>query len=501
MNLKKFQCVIFAFLILVSVSYAQDYSLYPGKFYEDSKLEEKIEFDFYNGTYDMCENEQKLIPILIVNNGDAEERYSVNSFGAGWIKLNANEFSLQGKQDGAVFLELSPLENTRGIHSIGVNAASSGNYRKSLAFDVNVERCRSLRLELQEDDKVCGGITKEYGAELTNEGNQGISAELNLNAPNWVNLGGNSFTIAPNDTEKLELTADIPPNAKGVFNVILNAAVKDFPSIKSVKKLAIEVVPKHDCYKAEIIADAKIENDYSNVYIPIRVRNNGIRQANYEISMEAPNWVSIEPKELNVKPGQFGSLNLNINPGDGIAEGSYPVKIHVKFEDIAYSKSITIGLSKNKLLKELKSLFDFYQYYIYVILAVAVLLLIFRRRISTKIKDSYKKYRTRKSRLKALEAARKARQLKKEIRNLGRAGHMAEETKKYGHNKFFLFLLGLAILISALSFAVYKFSFPVSKEFIKSYYPYIIAGFLISIFVIFVVEFYKPIFNLLKKLK
>ncbi|MBI2541556.1 hypothetical protein HYV80_02510, partial [Candidatus Woesearchaeota archaeon] len=382
----------------------------------------------------------------------------------------------------------------------GINAVSSDNSRKSLAFDVNVERCRSLRLELQDNDKACGGITKEYGAELTNGGSQEISAELSLNAPNWISLNVNSFSIAANETKKIVVTADIPPNAKGVFNVILDAAAKDFPSTKSGKKLSIEVTPKYDCYKAEIIADSDIENDYSNAYVPVRIRNIGIKQASYEISTEAPSWASIEPKELNVNPGQFGSLNLNINPGDEIAEGSYPVKIHVNFEDMTYSKDITIELSRNKFLKELKLFFAFYQYYIYVILAAAVLLLIFRRQISNKIKTSYKNYKTRKARLKSLESARKARQLKKKMHQLEKTEHKAEEAKKSGYGRFILFLIGLGILILALSFSVYKFNFPVSKEFAKSYYLYIISGFLISVFIIFVMEFYKPIYKLLESI-
>ena len=53
----------------------------------------------------------------------------------------------------------------------------------------------------------------------------------------------------------------MPANAKGVFDVVVSAAIKNLPSIKSEKKLSIEVVPEYDCYKADIIAYAKIIND------------------------------------------------------------------------------------------------------------------------------------------------------------------------------------------------------------------------------------------------
>ena len=57
-------------------------------------------------------------------------------------------------------------------------------------------------------------------------------------------------------------------------------------------------MPQYDCYKADIIAYAKIINDYSHIYIPIKIRNSGTKQATYDVSLDAPNWADIEPKEI-----------------------------------------------------------------------------------------------------------------------------------------------------------------------------------------------------------
>ena len=70
--------------------------------------QEKISFEPYNGTYGICENEKKSVPILIVNNEAADDSYKLDVTGIGWAKLNANEFSLPRKQSGAVLLQLSP---------------------------------------------------------------------------------------------------------------------------------------------------------------------------------------------------------------------------------------------------------------------------------------------------------------------------------------------------------------------------------------------------------
>lgn len=498
MSLKKIQA-LFVFLLFASLVYAQDYSLHAGKFHEPAE-EGKIEFEFYNGTYGICENEKKFVPILVANEEPSGDSYSLDVSGASWAKLNAVQFSLQGKQSGAVFLELNPASNTNGRYVIGVNSlSSSGNVRKSLNLDVLVEKCHSLRLEIQDEDKVCGGAKRQYMGEIINDGKLGSGISLEISAPNWVSLDKDTFSIAAGQKENFILGAEIPSNAKGLFNVLLSAGIEDFP-VKSEKRLGIEVTPKYECYRADIISSQKIENDYSNEFAPVRIKNNGIRQANYDLSVEGPGWVSIEPEKLLVNPGQTANINLNINPGNDIAEDTYPVKINVKFEDIVYAKTVNVELAKNKFLKSLKSFFVFYQYYIYLMLAALLLLLIFRRQIEDKAKNSYKNYRARQSRLKALKAARSARELKKKLRQLGKPGAKAR-AKKHDFRKLFLFFAGFIIVASILSFSVYKFDFPASKETVKDYYAYIIGGILIAFFAIFIIEFYRPLFKSLRKIK
>ncbi len=492
-------------LYLINFAYAQvaarenarelafNYALFSGKFYDLKEEEEKIEFEFYNGTYSICENERKAIPILVVNkDANTNNKYSFEAVGASWISLNVKEFLLPKRQSGVVFLDLRPGKNTNGRYSIKISGESSvGNVKKELSIDVNVEKCYSLSLEFEkEEDKVCGGIKKEYIGSIINDGKQKIDVELNAKGPNWIGVDKNVFSIASNEKQQFEVSADVPANAKGVFNVAASAVAGNLPSISSEKNLRIEVVPKYDCYKADFVADAKITNHYSNDYIPIKIRNDGVKQAVYDIGIEAPGWISIEPRKLSINPRQTGNLNLNINPSAGVPEGTYSLKINAKLEDIVYTKNIDVVLSRNQLLKWLKLFFIFYQYYIYVVLLIAVLLLIFRRKISNKIRTAYKNYKVRKARLKALEAARRAKQEKrepKEIKAIKKAKFEIKKINKY-RIRWLLFLAGLIVIISILSI------------FVKDYYFYFIAGVLISVLIIFMIEFYKPLFKLLKEI-
>src|SRR3989338_3312888 len=419
-KIKKVLMILIAFMHLASFVYAQaaarelafDYALFSGEFHSLKEGEEKIEFKFYNGSYSICEHEAKAIPILVVNRDANDNKYFLDATGASWISLNAKEFLLPKRQSGVVFLYLSPGQNTNGRYEIKLNALSSiGNIKRDLSLDVNVEKCYAISLELEkEEDKVCGGIEKQYSGEIANGGNRQSDIELNVKGTNWISIDRNVFSIGANEKRKFELNADVPANAEGIFSVFVSAALQNLPSIKSEKELMIEAVPKYDCYKPDILTNEKIMNYYSNAYAPIKIRNSGVKQAIYEISLEAPDWVSLEPKKLAVNPEQLGNLNLNINPNAEISEGAYAVKIILKFEDIVYSKNVDVILTReNQFLKGLKFFFVFYQYYIYVVLFIVIILLIFRRKISSAIKAKYKNYKIRRARLRALKKAREAR--------------------------------------------------------------------------------------------
>ncbi len=418
MHKTKRALIFFVFLLcLTSLAYAQDFALFSGKFYDFKGGEEKIRLEPYNGTYSICENDKKEIPILFANKDSKNNNtYTLESAGASWARLSSNEFSLPKGQSGIVFLSLSPAQGSSGKYDVWISALSSlGSVRKSLKLDINVEKCSSIKLELEKlEDTACGGETKQYAGEIINDGKLESSVELMVNGPSWISADEYVFSVAPGNKKQFELKGDVPPSARGTFEVLVTATIKSTQASLE-KSMKIEAVPKYDCYRADIISDEKIRNYYSDDYVPIKIRNSGIKQAGYGLSLEAPGWISVEPNKIVVNPGQSGNFNLHINPNETTPEGDYPIKINIQFEDISYPQDINIILRKgSSFSKELKSFFVFYQYYAYAAIIAAAILFFSARGISSKIKTMRRNHKIKKSRLRVLEAARKARQEKRE---------------------------------------------------------------------------------------
>ena len=400
----KLACILIGLLLLINPAYAQDYSMVSGNFYELKQGQEKFEFRSFNETYRMCEFDERAIPILFANkDANNEDMYSLDIKGASFAGLNVEEFSLQKKQSGIVLVTLNPGENTSGEYGIVVGALSSaGNLRKEVVIDVKVEKCNAMDMQLQQEyDRVCGGEKKKYAGEIINLGTEKIGVGLAAKKPVWADVDRNDFLISPRLKEEFEIGIDVPDSEQGTFYISLSSVINSLPSIKSEKTLKIDAVPKYDCYKAEVISDDRIKNYFSASYIPIKIKNIGIRKAEYEVGIEGSDWMAIEPSKLIVNPGQRGNVNLILSPVSTVSEGAYPVRINVRLDDITYSRAIEIILSKDRM-NGIWHFLVFYEAYIYLIFVLIAVLLLF----SPKIRKSYRNYRLRKARLNALEKAR-----------------------------------------------------------------------------------------------
>jgi len=113
---------------------------------------------------------------------------------------------------------------------------------------------------------------------------------------------------------------------------------------------------------------------------------------------------------LELKPGQTGNLNLNVNPGADVEADTYDVMINLEVNNVAYSKNVDVKLKKeSELGKKAKATLKFYQYYIYLGIVIIVVILIFIRpirKLKNRIKGKYEKYSIRRQRLIALKLAR-----------------------------------------------------------------------------------------------
>ncbi len=474
-----------------------DYSLEQGGV---TDAEDKIEFIAHDGSYELCKNEQKAIPILIANNEDFANIYKLKMDAPEWASLNADEVRLNAKKSGVVLINYDTTD-VEGEFKFKVDAISRlGEVNRKKSIEVNVRECYALNIKIEKDkDVICGGEENSYEVAVENAGTLGRNIAVDVEGPKWAGIGNASFYLESGQEKALKLEINPENDVSGNFLVEVFSVANNKTELRFSDAISLDVVPSTACYQAEIGAKDSSTNFYSREFIYARIKNNGIRNANYSVSVDGPSWASANPKNLELKPSQSGNVNLEINPGLDVEESAFDVTLSVENNGQIYSKNIKVNVKKeSEFAKKLKSTFRFYQYYIYLILAILVLAIIFMKQIGKardSIKKRYEKYKARKERLAALRAAREEREEKRKEEQERRKEEKRKEeetkkeeikgeskkalkkaprkvTKKFNPLKILIYIL---IIIAALVFIGHQ-----NKLFNAKYLPIYISNFFVS---------------------
>ncbi|MFH0867976.1 MAG: hypothetical protein V1831_01570 [Candidatus Woesearchaeota archaeon] len=417
---------------VLEFSQCYDYSLEQGNVVDESG--ESIQFLQHDTNYALCKDEQKIMPILITNNENFENRYRMFIDAPEWAALNVDTVKLSGKKSGIFFINLD-MAGVEGKFDFKLNTISElGKVQRRKDIVVNVEECYALELEVEkENDVVCSGEDKSYDVLIKNTGTLKQNIKLELDNPTWASLGNISF-VELNPQEEKTVAFDVNPgdDVSGSFLVKIIGGVGN--KTKFDDQININVMPKWECYKTDISAKTSVTNLYSNDFFFAKVRNDGIKKADYDVSLEGVSWVSVNPENLELNPGQTGNLNLKVSPSEDVEPGTYGIKINADSNGMIYSKNVDIVLKKeSEFMKKFKATAKLYQYYIYLFILIIILIVVLRKpliAVKNKSKKSYEKYKIRREKLEALKIAKEKREEEKEKRKEQREAEKEKARKK-----------------------------------------------------------------------
>ena len=431
-----------------------DYSLESGEIVED--VEESLSFLEQGSSYSLCKNEQKSIPVLLTNNEVFENRYRLVLDAPEWAGLNGNSVRLGAKKSGIVLINFDTTD-IEGEFDFKLNAISElGQVQRKKNIDVEVGECYVLEVDIEkESDIICGGEEADYDVIVENLGTLSQSVEMESNGPEWASIENASFHLNSGEERTVKLSVKPDDDVSGSFSVGVSAGIGNETDFKFSDAVEIDVTSKSACYKAEINTKSNVNNFYEKDFFFAKVKNDGIKEAVYSVSLEGAAWVSASPVDLELNPGQTGNINLNLNPGADVEPGTYDVKIILESNGAVYGKDVDITLKKeSKFVKGFKSKVKLYRYYIYLFIAILILLVVFRKRVikaRNKIKKRYEKYKVKKERLMALKLARKEKEgqkkrqeEKKEPKKIPKKQKKKKAKKlKIKFNKIFVYIVSI----------------------------------------------------------
>jgi len=180
-----------------------DYSLESGQVVEES---DSVSFMQHEDSYFLCKNEQKVIPILIKNKENFENRYSLLLDAPEWAKLNIEKTQLAAKKSGVFLINLD-TSDVKGKFNFKLDALSElGKVQRKKNIEVDVRECFVLEIDIEkEKDIICGGEAKSYDIFIKNSGVFKQELNLEIDGPDWADFENTSLLLNPGEEKTTKL--------------------------------------------------------------------------------------------------------------------------------------------------------------------------------------------------------------------------------------------------------------------------------------------------------
>ena len=448
-------------LCMLVASVSAYYTVELGEFYTSSESITRDQFVASAGSYEACGGEQRIIPLWIVNKENAKQfRFSLED--APFASLSGSSFTLQPDQQGVIFIILNPSVDASGSAPFYLNVNTNGKQTLHHRIDLVLDQCYGVAVDIESPETIlCSCEETTFPVKITNTGSSSESFKVDLNAPDFVSIDGDTQAIAAHNTTQNEVIVTPSCDDQGSYIIKAIAELERSSSVQGQDSILIKIASRESCYNANLDA-YNIHAQYKKSFQSVTIKNSGLKEATYSLSLDAPDWITVDTESLRLLPGQIKKVTLEINPPSEIGAGDYPAKITASTGDVVFEEVFTIGLrQETSFLQQVSSFLDYYRYYIYIALSLAlagIILFLLKRTKGT---------RTEKKKSESMPEIKKKLPQKKKMPTTSR------------------FYISAAILILG-AFAVYAIVryFDVLKSFAKDYLGYLLSGLGILIIII-----------------
>jgi len=379
---------------MLSTAVSAYYTVELGEFHDDVTSIKRSEFDDHdhNMPYSLCGGEESIIPIWIKNKKDAK-KFEFKLSGINFGALSGSNFVLKKGQEGVVFIVLKPQLGLEKDVIFSLKIYTNDQLTLQLPIKLEINDCFGVDVDILESNGVvCGCELEEFDFKVENKGLTDEMFLVSLDAPDFVSLrNGNESTIyeeslfiLSKDDALLGIKADAACDKSGSYVVRAIAQLERGEDIYDYDDIKIDVYPQEDCYKPKISVRDVILG-YDKTTRKVIVENMGVKEADYVVSIVAPDWVSVDRNNIELGPSETGSISLIFDPPEWIEEKDFEAEIFFKKDDLEYSARFNVELRKgNDFLIGLSNFFNYYRFYIYfglIVLFIAISVLFIRSKL------------------------------------------------------------------------------------------------------------------------
>ncbi|MEW6295040.1 MAG: hypothetical protein AB1467_01950 [Candidatus Diapherotrites archaeon] len=303
-----------------------------------------LEGQFNASTY-QCQTTQEIFNLC--NDTGGTQIYSVYTTGeqSAWMQLRPLKLSLQPNECADIYAFITPpCYSNAGNYTIGVEAKASDITRKE--FSLSVLQGHTLDLSIDQEAKEGFQCEKKnYSLNIKNTGRFDERVKLSVTGipSDWFLLDSELPIILKGETMQVNLSVQAPCNAElKEYNFTAKAEIlnSDFSTERNLSYIirngqeVLVSLPE----SIQACKDAETKGE-------IEIKNNGMQAEKLSLSLNAPNWITLNTSTISLNPNESKKIELTLKENDQ-EEKSYDLEFTAKSSkfNLSYTKKALVEL-------------------------------------------------------------------------------------------------------------------------------------------------------------
>ncbi len=275
---------------------------------------------------------------FLINNTDGfieTYSFSLDAFSE-YALFTENPAVINAMQSKQISFIINPDCKFYGLYNLTLIAEAKYNKIKAfMPLILNITPKYDFSLSGPDTIDTCYNDEKEVEFGILNLAEFDNEYDINVKGPNWVKLSANKFSLEPD--QKGIFNLNLNPTETGQFEIQLMAK-SALGDLEAVKNITIVV---DDCYNFDLyFMEDKICKDDDEIHLILK--NNGKFDENFELSLLAPDFITLAQEFIQVNKDQEREIVINV--AENGKYKSYHLEATARIPGKEFSKKTAVDL-------------------------------------------------------------------------------------------------------------------------------------------------------------
>ncbi len=290
----------------------------------------------------ICKGDTVEIEVNAKNTGYKEDEYSLST-DIEDAYFQVEDLTLDSKDTKSTDLIVSTESMDIGEKSYSITI-SSVNSADTATGKMIIEDCYSVDMTSDANDKsTCPGTAVSFDIEISNTGKK--TDTFSIETSEGL-VEDDQMTLEPGKSSTTKVIVDTSKDDDDKDVLVTAASERSSAS----KEFSIMMEDEDVCYRFSMESDKEsiFAEELKGYLYTIDVKNEGKFESTYTASSGGPDWVTVDPEQFSLAPGNKASVYVYASPDFTTSEGVYELEVTIESnQGMTETKSLEFAFKSN----------------------------------------------------------------------------------------------------------------------------------------------------------